>query len=97
MTVTSGADDAWLADFAALVHGLIARQPRSAGVGALLSSLNMARNAEEELAVDDACHVVEYFGMSLSRAQYASLAELADRVGQADSLEEIDLKPFVAD
>lgn len=88
------ADDAWRAEFAALVHGVTARQPLARGVDSLRSSLAMSRNAEEELALNDLCHVIEYFGLTLSRAQYASLAGLADRVDLADVLEDMDLKPF---
>ncbi|MEI7030581.1 hypothetical protein [Streptomyces pratensis] len=57
----------------------------------------MAQNAEEELAVDDLCHVIEYFHLSISRTQYERLTELAGQLGVADLPQLIDLEPSLGD
>ncbi|MET9935908.1 hypothetical protein [Streptomyces sp. NPDC006324] len=57
----------------------------------------MAQNAEEELAVDDLCHVIEYFDLSISRIQYEKLTELAGQLGVADIPQLIDLESSLGD
>ncbi|MDT0345191.1 hypothetical protein [Streptomyces litchfieldiae] len=43
------------------------------------------------------CMEIEHFGLSLTRAHYETLADLAARVGEADVLENMDLRRFVED
>ncbi|MET8939081.1 hypothetical protein [Streptomyces rubiginosohelvolus] len=95
--VAAGAADSWQATFASLVREVAASNPGSAAGGALRSTLGMAQNAEEELAVDDLCHVIEYFNLSISRIQYEKLTELAGRLGVADIPQLIDLESSLGD
>jgi hypothetical protein len=89
------ADDAWRAEFSALVREVAVRNHGRAGVPSLGSVRELAQVDEEEMAVDHLCHVVASFGLSLTRAHYTALAGLAGRVGMADILEDIDLEPFI--
>ncbi|MDJ0460127.1 hypothetical protein [Streptomyces sp. H27-C3] len=82
-----GENELWRGQFASRIEELAASKAGGAASGALRSTLNMSRSAEEELAVDDLCHIIEYFGLPLSRTQYEALAGLADRVGMLDSLQ----------
>ncbi|WP_434592864.1 hypothetical protein [Streptomyces sp. A5-4] len=91
------ADDVWRAQFGSLVREIAARNAPGMRPGTLSSTLELSRHAEEELALDNLCHVIEYVGLSLSRAHYALLAGLADRLDMGDTLQEIDLLPFAED
>ncbi|MBX9427390.1 hypothetical protein [Streptomyces lateritius] len=93
----AGAADSWQATFASLVREVAASNPGGAAGGALRSTLDMAQNAEEELAVDHLCHVINYFNLSISRTQYEKLTELAGQLGVGDIPQLTDLEPSLGD
>ncbi|MFC5671066.1 hypothetical protein [Streptomyces incanus] len=62
---------------------------------ALQSTAEAIDNAEPELALDDLCHIIRYFGVRITPAEYNTLQAVAQQFSMTDLLEEARLLPFI--
>ncbi|MFF3847908.1 hypothetical protein [Streptomyces sp. NPDC002328] len=60
---------------------------------ALRSTAEAVDNAEPELALDDLCRVIRFFGVPVTPEEYDALRAVAEELSMADVLEEADLGP----
>lgn len=70
-----------------IIDGLVARHPhRSRLADSLTALIREALADEEEMAVDDLCHLVVYYRLPLTRAEFERISNLAERLDSADIL-----------
>ncbi|MBB1247179.1 hypothetical protein GL263_27065 [Streptomyces durbertensis] len=60
----------------------------AAARGALASAVSLASNGEPDSAVDDLCHIIAAFRITLDDGQRAELARLARALGVDDLIDE---------
>jgi hypothetical protein len=62
---------------------------------ALRSTAEAIENAETELALDDLCHIIRFFGVRITPEEYGALQAVAQQFSMTDRLEDAQLLPFV--
>ncbi|GAA3925699.1 hypothetical protein GCM10022244_38820 [Streptomyces gulbargensis] len=62
---------------------------------ALRSTAWAIENAEPELALDDLCHIIHFFGVRMTQEEYSTLQAVARAFSMTELLEESRLDPFV--
>ncbi|CUM44169.1 hypothetical protein H4W23_00275 [Streptomyces gardneri] len=62
---------------------------------ALQSTAGAIENAEPELALDDLCHIIRFFGVRITQEEYSILQAVAQEFSMTELLEEAHLDPFV--
>ncbi|MFV2117132.1 hypothetical protein ACE14D_03005 [Streptomyces sp. Act-28] len=83
-------------DLGSAVAAVRARlEPSHPARDALRSTAEAIDNAEPELAVDDLCRIIRFFGVRITPAEHEALRAAAAELSMADLLEDADLGPFV--
>ncbi len=65
-------------------------------VRSLASIVDLVENDEADEALDDLAHVIEYFGISIHRAEYDQLVSAAEQLDAMDSLIDLNVERFVS-
>ncbi|WP_327400749.1 hypothetical protein OG194_11330 [Streptomyces sp. NBC_01288] len=66
-------------------------------VRSLASVVKLAENDEADEALDDLAHVIEYFRISVHRAEYDQLVAAAQQLDAMDSLTNLNVEQFVTE
>ncbi|WP_455356921.1 hypothetical protein [Streptomyces sp. SYSU K217416] len=73
----------------------VAEQKRPAR--SLASVIDLVDNDETDMALDDLAHVIEYFHISIHRAEYDQLVAAAQQLHAMDSLIDMKVERFVSE
>lgn len=73
----------------------IADQPRP--VRSLASVVHLIENDEAEEALDDLAHIIEFFRVSIHRAEYDQLVTAAQQIDAMDLLTNLNVEQFVTE
>ncbi|MFF5425180.1 MULTISPECIES: hypothetical protein [unclassified Streptomyces] len=83
-------------DLGTVVAAVRARlEPTHPAREALRSTAEAIENAEPELALDDLCHIIRFFGVRITAEEYGTLQAVAQLFSMTDLLEDAHLLPFV--
>ncbi|MFF8382049.1 hypothetical protein [Streptomyces kanasensis] len=83
-------------DLGTVVAAVRARlEPTHPARDALRSTAGAIENAEPELALDDLCHIIRFFGVRITSEEYGILQAVAQRFSMTDLLEDAQLLPFI--
>ncbi|MFJ3423061.1 MULTISPECIES: hypothetical protein [unclassified Streptomyces] len=66
-------------------------------VRSLASVVKLVENDEADEALDDLAHVIEFFRISVHRAEYDQLVAAAQQLDAMDSLTNLNVEQFVAE
>ncbi|WTW92163.1 hypothetical protein OG216_01725 [Streptomycetaceae bacterium NBC_01309] len=80
-----------------IVDGLVARERHSQLVRSLANVIEAAHADEEHIAFDNLCHLVEYYRIHLTPAEFTRISNLAEHLDSAYVLDETNLASYVAE
>lgn len=62
---------------------------------ALRSAAEVIKHDEAEMALDDFSHIIKFFRVSITAAEYEKVRAAAQGLDMVDILEETDILPFI--